>query len=408
MPPSGAGTGSGAGPRPHPLRQPGLTRHLPVVLLQLVDFAPLGPILAVDVDLVVVGAEGDLCGARAAGAKPSPGSWALLGGEWDQPGVTCPFQCSICTVGSHQTPQPRPRAVPKLALLLQTPPDPTAQCHPWPSEWSRGSGGMEWDETGSNGMGWDDCGCSAPIQPHPALPAQHASHSRESPFCSLPHPLRCGREMPSAVNHPALLSSPCFVRLPWCLRAGCCAGPPTHPHTPGSALAAGPGGCRGEILAVPVPKSVCGRTCFPKPSPNPALPHLGRRGGASPAAGMFSQDSRYFGPRLGILGWGTLAVLTGPVLVPGMAADGLQQEAVVSHGLRAGDRARPPWPSGHAALATGTSTQQDPQLPAPPRVPSRWDQSRVAAHHVPPSAREGFSWRISKLRDCSSLGGGGG
>lgn len=128
-------------------------------------------------------------------------------------------------------------------------------------------------------MGWDDCGCSAPIQPHPALPAQHASHSRESPFCSLPHPLRCGREMPSAVNHPALLSSPCFVRLPWCLRAGCCAGPPTHPHTPGSALAAGPGGCRGEILAVPVPKSVCGRTCFPKPSPNPALPHLGRRGG---------------------------------------------------------------------------------------------------------------------------------
>lgn len=255
-------------------------------------------------------------------------------------------------------------------------------------------------------MGWDDCGCSAPIQPHPALPAQHASHSRESPFCSLPHPLRCGREMPSAVNHPALLSSPCFVQLPWCLRAGCCAGPPTHPHTPGSALAAGPGGCRGEILAVPVPKSVCGRTCFPKPSPNPALPHLGRRGGASPAAGMFSQDSRYFGPRLGILGWGTLAVLTGSVLVPGMAADGLQQEAVVSHGLRAGDRARPPWPSGHAALATGTSTQQDPQLPAPPRVPSRWDQSRVAAHHVPPSAREGFSWRISKLRDCPSLGGG--
>lgn len=249
-------------------------------------------------------------------------------------------------------------------------------------------------------MGWDGCGCSAPIQPRPALPAQHASHSRESPFCSLPHPLRCGREMPSAVNHPALLSSPCFVRPPWCLRAGHCAGPPR----PGSGLAAGPGGCRGEILAVPVPKSVCGRTCFPKPSPKPALPHAGWWG-ASPAAGMFSQDSRYFGPCLGNLGWGTPAVLTGPILVPGMAADGLQQEAVVSHGLRAGDRARPPWPSGHAALTMGTSAQQDPQLPAPPRAPSHWDQPRVAAHHVPPSAREGFSRGISKLRDCPSSGG---
>ncbi len=37
-----------------------LTCHLPVVLLQLVDPAPLGPILLVDVDLMVVGAQGDL------------------------------------------------------------------------------------------------------------------------------------------------------------------------------------------------------------------------------------------------------------------------------------------------------------------------------------------------------------
>lgn len=182
--------------------------------------------------------------------------------------------------------------------------------------------------------------------------------------------------------------------------------PPTHTRLcPGSRTR----GMQGGNTCCPSPKICLWQDLLPQTQPQPSSAPSGEEGGgASPAAGMFSQDSRYFGPRLGILGWGTLAVLTGPVLVPGMAADGLQQEAVVSHGLRAGDRARPPWPSGHAALATGTSTQQDPQLPAPPRVPSRWDQSRVAAHHVPPSAREGFSWRISKLRDCSSLGGGGG
>lgn len=274
MPPSGAGTGAGAGPRPHPLRQPGLTRHLPVVLLQLVDFAPLGPILAVDVDLVVVGAEGDLCGVRAAGAKPSPGSWALLGGERDQPGVTCPFQCSICTVGSHQTPQPRPRAVPKLALLLQTPPDPTAQRHPWPSAWSRGAGGMEWDETGgdgmgSDGMGWDGCGCSTPIQPHPALPAQHASHSRESPFCSLPHPLRCGREMPSAVNHPALLSSPLRASSSGCRGASGLDAVLTPPCTrlcPGS----GTRGMQGGNMCCPSPKICLWQDLLPQTQPQPS------------------------------------------------------------------------------------------------------------------------------------------
>ena len=31
------------------------------MLLQLVDLIPLGPVLLVDVDVVVVGAEGDLC-----------------------------------------------------------------------------------------------------------------------------------------------------------------------------------------------------------------------------------------------------------------------------------------------------------------------------------------------------------
>lgn len=112
----------------------------------------------------------------------------------------------------------------------------------------------------------------------------------------------------------------------------------------------------GHVLS-PAPKSVRGRTCFPKPSPDPALPCLGR---ASPTAGMFSRDSQCFGPSLGISEWGAPVVLTGPVLVPGVAADGLQQEAVVGHGLRAGDGARPPRPSGDAALAMGTSPQRDP------------------------------------------------
>ena len=39
-----------------------LTCHLPVVLLQLVDLAPLGAVFLEDVDLVVVGAQGDLWG----------------------------------------------------------------------------------------------------------------------------------------------------------------------------------------------------------------------------------------------------------------------------------------------------------------------------------------------------------
>lgn len=36
-----------------------LTCHLPIVLFQLVDLAPLGAILLVDVDLMVVGAQGN-------------------------------------------------------------------------------------------------------------------------------------------------------------------------------------------------------------------------------------------------------------------------------------------------------------------------------------------------------------
>jgi len=57
---------------------------------------------------------------------------------------------------------------------------------------------------------------------------------------------------------------------------------------------------------------------------------------------------------------------------------------VVGHGLRAGDGARPPWPSGDAAPAMGTSPQRDPPpFPAPPSVPSRRDQPRAAAHRLP-------------------------
>lgn len=43
-----------------PVHISGLTCHLPIVLLQLVDLAPLGPILLVDMDVMVVGAQGDL------------------------------------------------------------------------------------------------------------------------------------------------------------------------------------------------------------------------------------------------------------------------------------------------------------------------------------------------------------
>lgn len=42
------------------VRSPVDTCHLPIVLFQLMDLAPLGPILLVDVDLMVVGAQGDL------------------------------------------------------------------------------------------------------------------------------------------------------------------------------------------------------------------------------------------------------------------------------------------------------------------------------------------------------------
>jgi len=113
------------------------------------------------------------------------------------------------------------------------------------------------------------------VQPHPALPAQHAGRSRESPFCSLPHPLRSGREMPSAVNHPAPLSSPpqCFAhpsprRLPPGLRPDAVLAPPA----PGSVPAAGPGRCGGVVCCLQPQKPIHGRTCFPKPSPDPALP----------------------------------------------------------------------------------------------------------------------------------------
>lgn len=37
-----------------------LTCHLSIVLFQLMDLAPLGPILLVDVDLVVIGTQGNL------------------------------------------------------------------------------------------------------------------------------------------------------------------------------------------------------------------------------------------------------------------------------------------------------------------------------------------------------------
>lgn len=254
-------------------------------------------------------------------------------------------------------------------------------------------------------MGRDGCGCSAPIRPHPALPARHAGPGRESPFCSLPRPLRRGREMPSAVNHPTPLSSPPqrFVRpspcqLPRCRGPGHCNGSPA----PRSVPAVGPGGCR-RTCAVPAPKSVRGRICFSKPSPDPALPHPR---GASPTTGKFSRDSRCFGTSLGISGYGASAVLTGPVLVPGVAADGLQQKAVVGHGWQAGDEVRPPWPSGDAALATGTIPQQDPPDPSPTERSLPPGSAPRCSLPLLPSAGEGVSLRISKLNVCPSKGEG--
>lgn len=197
--------------------------------------------------------------------------------------------------------------------------------------------------------------------------------------------------MPSAVNHAAALPSLCSVHP----SPGCGAGADAVLAAPalGSVLAVGPGGCRGT-RAVCSPTSVHGRSCFHKPSPDPALPH----------PGMCSRDSRCFEPSLGVLGWGVPAVLTGPVLVPGVAADGLQQEAVVGHGFQAGDRTRPPQLSRGSALATGTSPQWEPPLPAPPSALAHHDQPHAAAHRVPPSAWEGVSPGISKVRVCSSEG----
>lgn len=175
-------------------------------------------------------------------------------------------------------------------------------------------------------MEQDGCGCtvpkSSPIPPRlPGAPA-----AAEKALFVLPHPPGRGREMPSAVNHPALL--------------------PAHPSPagapgPGAALAAPcqalsrqwHRGTRGNVLPQPPNLPTAGSA-----SPNPAQPSSAPPRGIA-QHGMFSQDSAWGYPREFR---GAPGVLTGAVLVPGMAADGLQQEAVVGHGSWAGDRETPP------------------------------------------------------------------
>lgn len=178
-----------------------------------------------------------------------------------------------------------------------------------------------WDETGQDETGWDGAGRlrvqSSQIQPHPAPPARRSGRSRESAFCSPTSPgprsgNAIGRESPGSAPRPSL---PCR-----CLGPGPLCQALSRQWDRGT---------QGNVLSQPPGIS------FPKPSLNPALP----RRGASPTTGMFSQDLSWGCP------WGfrgAPGVLTGAVLVPGMAADGLQQEAVVGHGSRAGDRERPP------------------------------------------------------------------
>lgn len=62
-----------------------------------------------------------------------------------------------------------------------------------------------WDGTGQDGTGWNSCGCTAPksIPTPPRLPGAPAA--AEKALFVLPHPPGRSREMPSAVNHPALL-----------------------------------------------------------------------------------------------------------------------------------------------------------------------------------------------------------
>lgn len=187
---------------------------------------------------------------------------------------------------------------------------------------------------------------AAGAQPGPILPRLPGT---ESPFCSLPHPPLRGREMPSAMNHPRNSSAP--LRSPPRRFAI-----PPRADTPcvGSVPSAGPRRGRGDTSR-PQNPSTAGPT-----SPNPAPHHP--RGHRSAPAGMRGARTHpgVFNDSLGIWGFGPWceevpvgsgSVLTGPVLVPGVAADGLQQEAVVGHGELAAGGTR----AQDAPRATGTT-----------------------------------------------------
>lgn len=228
---------------------------------------------------------------------------------------------------------------------------------------------------------WDGCWCSA--WPHPAPPAQHRKPFLFSPTSPAPRPGNAiGHESPTEL----LRSSPRRFAIP----------PRADTPCVGSVPSLGPRRGRGDTSR-PQNPSTAGPT-----SPNPTPHHP--RGHRSAPAGMrgarahpgVSDDSLRiwgFGPWCEEVPVGSGSVLTGPVLVPGVAADGLQQEAVVGHGelaaggTRAQDAGTTPGDTSpfhpHPKNSPGRGFPSSPPTqakpgPTPPQPHNPWQEHREA------------------------------
>ena len=143
---------------------------------------------------------------------------------------------------------------------------------------------MGWDEMGWDGMGEDGMGWLRVLSSHPApsCPAclAHRLQQRKpflfSPTSPVPWPGNAiSRESPGS----ALLSSPLLSVLLPSLPVPAAVVPRGrmqcwHPLRRALPRQRDQGGRRGTC-AIPAPNCVRGRTCFPKPTPDPTLPRPG-------------------------------------------------------------------------------------------------------------------------------------
>ena len=121
-----------------------LTCHLPVVLLEFVHLDPLVPALLIDVHLVVVGADGNLCrrDGRTCSDSPSLPRVPLFTGHL---GNTLSFITGLSSASGpagrpppwdtspglgHSLPVPTTPNIPKAVLQLSLPPPPHPQLCP--------------------------------------------------------------------------------------------------------------------------------------------------------------------------------------------------------------------------------------------------------------------------------------